>query len=386
MRGTIMKYFEESLEILLENIGNKADHIYKLVSRDLLNPKSKISRLVETGAVENNPQSVAEFFNQADPSPNAEYTQWIAKIFSSSNIVLPDDAEQVKQTLVKFGKAKKSNSFTGKKDINQYKSYQELYVAVKDIGLEEGATTYRAWDKYVKDNFTKYVKKVYECPLKLSKIDELGNEQYQAAYRMLVVFPTDDKFKSVYTSRQSGSDELYGTWVPVSAVTPEDLQAAQAKARNYQDIIEDISMAGYCASLLAKKGSSWCVSNPKTADNYLKNGPLYFIYKNSQTIDGQIIHTDRFSTPFFLANANWSEIKDPGADGTQKDLSNPSVQTCIFFLRLLNNDEARNSLTSGATAKIISILKRQVGRLSKMQVPDEYRQKINIVINEIEKL
>jgi hypothetical protein len=101
------------LEILLESLNILTEDRIEIL-------KQKFSML---------PEKEFQEIIDADPSKNKEFSQWLLNLYKQHNLKL-EDLYKVKDYLYLFMKIKKKSSIQIEKDINKYKSIQDLFVAI----------------------------------------------------------------------------------------------------------------------------------------------------------------------------------------------------------------------------------------------------------------
>jgi len=101
-----------------------------------------------------------------DPSPNKEYSYWIARQATKGTINLPEDSEKISEQLKQFTQLKNSPVFTGERDIGKH-TPGSLYQTLEQYGKQKSKS------ELSKD----YGRLIYDSgPYKIFKIDpkELG--------------------------------------------------------------------------------------------------------------------------------------------------------------------------------------------------------------------
>ena len=146
----------------------------------------------------------------ADPTPHAEYLDWLAKAYSKGTIRLPEDTKKLKDLLIEFREFRKDHEYPGSKDINQYKTTQDLYRTLKEF-------------------------KDFQ---KSKDLNTPPSPEYVPSDAKLVVKGPDYE------------------WYAITSVD---------------------------SALAVAEGTNWCTGDdPGTAASYLKQGPLYVLYKSGE--------------------------------------------------------------------------------------------------------
>jgi hypothetical protein len=102
---------------LEEGIEEKIPKLLNLVSNDVENKEEYIRWAAET----------------FDPTPNSAYISWILRMLKQNK--LGDDGEEIKTTLLVFDRLKQKPNFPKeKRDVNTYKSYDDLSATVDQFG------------------------------------------------------------------------------------------------------------------------------------------------------------------------------------------------------------------------------------------------------------
>lgn len=75
---------------------------------------------------------------QADPTPNKEYTPWLAKMYANGSAYLEDILSTAKEHLIKFNKLKKRNKLPSpRNDIMRYDDIADLYSVMDEYPDED---------------------------------------------------------------------------------------------------------------------------------------------------------------------------------------------------------------------------------------------------------
>lgn len=230
-------------------------------------------------------EQLIKYLNSFDPTKDlAKYTQWIIKITGEGRIALPEDGERLLKTLGIFNKIKNSSKIDINKDINSYINFRDLEELMSKYAemSEQGNTTVRQWEKWIK---TKGYKKIYSD----SKFTIL---KFELTGETIKIFPNKI---STYES----------DWIPEQFAAPEDANK-----------IKELDITSVAVSKLAC-GTSYCVANPETAENYLKKGPLYTIFKEGEFV--------------LLGDYNWGQL----ANNKDIMLRAASGQLALFLSKVI---------------------------------------------------
>jgi hypothetical protein len=171
-------------------------------------------------------QSQIEEIVKADPT-RGKYTEWLIIQYISDRASFPQDAEQLRGLLEIFDKKK---SKLEQKDINQYTPFQLREVLSLDFDLTKSER-----------------KAARRGMLNIPASAELALSEGDFDVVVVVNRPKDEtKPNYVYLD----------------------------KAGKY--VVDDDAVK---AATLLSSGTKWCTANESSASRYLKDGPLYFIYK-----------------------------------------------------------------------------------------------------------
>jgi hypothetical protein len=126
----------------------------------------------------------------------------------------------------------------------------------------------------------------------------------------------DEMFKVLkFDAKGQGNDQLpLDYYERFDEYTFKQIQAAKAS---------NASLAGFMTSKTAlavsdyARGSQWCVTSPRTAQQYLDSGPLYLVFKNGEK--------------YMLCNHSFTDMRDVN----DVNLSTPGQITDIFLSRLV---------------------------------------------------
>lgn len=208
-----------------------------------------LQKLVRENGIDDS-EELIRFMNQFDPTDEqAKYTQWILKSAAEGRFRLPEDGNRVKTTLTIFHNIKKSGRVQINKDINAYKNFREfekLMSQYKGEGEDLGQSV-KQWEKWIK---TQGYDLVYrDEKFTLLKFEQTGDK--------IEVFPASiGKYES--------------KWIPTKFRTDKDTSPSIT-----------VDKTALAVSILSC-GTSYCVADPRTAETYLKSGPLYAFFKDGK--------------------------------------------------------------------------------------------------------
>lgn len=190
-------------------------------------------------------QQVIMSVAQYDPSGSkGAYTAWMIKQLAGGAIRLPEDAPRVARAINALEVARRKPGFDGPRDINTVKNLRDIEKYVDKGGAE--VISNRSWNSMV----TQHAVPVYE----------------DSKYSML-------KF------------EKSGTQIEYSVSGYNTIQPDPEVGIKKAD-------AGAVAVAIYARGSSWCVTSVDTAWTYIKDGPLYMVFKDKQKY---LLFTHNFS-------------------------------------------------------------------------------------------
>ena len=115
----------------IQNKLHSGTTVSSIVSKHIESASEKKREFVKT-KYKLKPEDIP-LLEAADPTPHGEYLDWLAKAYSKGTIRLPEDTKKLKDLLIEFREFRKDHEYPGSKDINQYKTTQDLYRTLKEF-------------------------------------------------------------------------------------------------------------------------------------------------------------------------------------------------------------------------------------------------------------
>lgn len=105
-------------------IADISNLYYNLIEEGLEEKIPKLLPLVSL-SISDKEAYIRDAAAKYDPTPNAAYISWILRMLKQNK--LGDDGEEIKNTLLDFDRLKQKPNFPkDKRDVNAYKSYEDL--------------------------------------------------------------------------------------------------------------------------------------------------------------------------------------------------------------------------------------------------------------------
>lgn len=286
---------------------------------------------------------------QWDPTTKTDidgsFMHYIVNQIAKDTLILPEDGTPLKETLQTFVKASRRPNWTGHKDIGQYTHWRELQKQAQewqDKQLATGVTSESEWTKKAKEG----VNKICDIEFETTAGKEPGKYNY-AVYEMTTPVGV---FVYGRGTRWCTSTSLYTTIKPNELEKTLDLLIGKGSAYetgNYYNIQGDVpgdpwkgrSREEFLQTIKELNGGNLNnkelkVPNPhyrgylKNAMNYLKDGPLYTVFRNGK--------------PYMQLNSAANQIMDTG----DVSLRVTSPGLAVIFRSMLQTGRLSKQLAS----------------------------------------
>lgn len=354
MLKTFDKKLGKALKIaIVEDISKKMDRLVAQTNKLLKREGSPIYKYAKRAGVEPEPQQIVMSLAEFDPTgDSATYLPWIIKMVGAG-MNLPEDGASLHGALNKYHRVKRSPNFKGPTDIMRISSFSEL---LKHISTGETKRRARVnvsgWSQYVENFFeTGYYKVIRFDPRPYA----------------------DQEIEVVATSKRVNDEgETRATdWILKEDATPEQLQWAEENnvdTGSWTDLVCIARVNPVVVPMMeitVKAGTVWCLANPKTAMGYLKDGPIYFFYKNG-------------GSELFSSADNHFRFGD---DGGWVDIKNNSIMkisdryaSLLSRMIVLGDSGKLEQLHPKGLKNIGAFLKRIVRKVKSGGVPKEWNE------------
>lgn len=294
---------------------------------------------------------------QWDPTTKSDidgsYMHYIVSQIAKDALILPEDGTPLKEALQTFVKASRRPNWTGPKDVFQFGNWRDLQKQTQEWQekqMASGITSESEWTKKAKEG----VNKICDIEFETTAGKEPGKYQY-AVYEMktpvgVFVYGRGTRWctsTSLYTTIKpneldktldllvgKGSSYETGNYYNIQGDVPGDPWAGRSK-EEFLQTVKELNGGNL-------KQNELKVPNPhyrgylKNAMNYLKDGPLYTVFRNGK--------------PYMQLNSAANQIMDTGDVSLR--LTSPGL--AIIFRAMVQTGRLSKQLADSLQKKVDS--------------------------------
>lgn len=277
-------------------------------------PEGQISPEIQQKA-EQIIRDVAQWDPTTKSGIDGAYMHYIVNQVAKDALILPEDGTPLREALQLFVKASRKPNWTGHKDVFQYGHWRELQKQAQEWNekqLATGMTSESEWIKKAKEGVTKisdiemeskagkepglYHYAVYEMTTPVGVFVYGRGTRWCTSTSLYTTIKPQELDKTLDNLTEKGSNYETGNYYGIKGPVPGDPWANHSREQ-FLALIKELNGGNLNQKELK-------VPNPhyrgylKNAMNYLKDGPLYTIFRNGK--------------PYMQLNSTANQIMDTG--------------------------------------------------------------------------
>ena len=223
------------------------------------------ARLSNASKSQFNIDAIIKLLADADPTPNKEFFPWLLTQYINEKVRLPEDGPVLHQDLTFYSTIKKNGVL---------KRLQSVIKEKMDV---------------------------IKNPMDITTIDRTALQKMVDLVQELTDGNTDSNRKKTTVVKQEGAESIYS-----------------------DDEWEVVKVLSGAAACYYARGTRWCTSSERTANDYLEDGPLYIVYKEGKPF-GQV----------HFASKQFMDVKDDPIKNIQDEIG----QVLLTHIPDLDDDD-----------------------------------------------